>query len=257
MRVFLGAHRAGFALVWIEQAGLLIDAAAAFDDLDLASRFVFNRLLHEPEGVHVLDLAAGPKLLEVTARAELLIGARFADRHVHIGAQIALLHVAVTRAERDNDGFQLLHIGRRLKRGAHIRLGHDFHQRHARAVKVHISGIRRHVVDRLAGILLKMKPFNPHREGIGRIAMGWLNIDLDLALTDDREFKLADLIALRQIGIEIVLPVKARVFVDLRLEAQSGADRLFDAFAIDHRQHARHRRIDQRDVAIGIGPERG
>ena len=68
---------------------------------------------------------------------------------------------------------------------------------------------------------------------------------------------LRDLIARRQIGIEIVLPVEHRVQIDLRLEAEPGAHRLLDAVAVDHRQHARHRRIDEADLGVGLGAELG
>ena len=55
------------------------------------------------------------------------------------------------------------------------------------------------------------------------------HVDDDLALADDRVVELADLVALRQVGIEVVLAVEAREEVDLRLEAEAGADRLLDA----------------------------
>ena len=73
-------------------------------------------------------------------------------------------------------------------------------------------------------------------------------VDDDLALADDRALVLADLIALRQVGIEVVLPVEDRALVDLRLEAEAGAHRLAHAFLVDHRQHAGHRRIDEADM---------
>ena len=79
----------------------------------------------------------------------------------------------------------------------------------------------------------------------------------DLALAHDRRLVLADLIALRQVGIEIVLAVEHRLQIDLRLQAEAGADRLPHAFLVDHRQHAGHRRIDQRDVRVGLAAERG
>ncbi len=44
VRLFLGAHRSGLALVRIEQPGFLVDRAAVLDDLDLAPRLVFDRL---------------------------------------------------------------------------------------------------------------------------------------------------------------------------------------------------------------------
>ena len=79
----------------------------------------------------------------------------------------------------------------------------------------------------------------------------------DLALADDRRFVLADLVALRQVRIKIVFPVEHRFEIDLRLEPEPGAHRLAHAFLVDHRQHARHRGIDQRDVRIGLAAERG
>ena len=61
------------------------------------------------------------------------------------------------------------------------------------------------VVQRLAGVLLEMQPLDADGDGL---AVG--QIDDDLALADDRRLVLADLIALRQVGIEIVLAVEDR-----------------------------------------------
>ena len=83
-----------------------------------------------------------------------------------------------------------------------------------------------------------------------------VDVDLHLALADDRLLVLGDLIALRQVGIEVVLAVEHRDQVDLGLQAKAGAHGLGDAGLVDHRQHARHGRIDQRDVAVGLAAER-
>src|SRR5262249_38663175 len=40
-------------------------------------------------------------------------------------------------------------------------------------------------------------------------------------------------------------------------EPKTGAHRLLDAFLVDHRQHARHRGIDQRDMRVGLAAELG
>ena len=61
------------------------------------------------------------------------------------------------------------------------------------------------VVQRLAGVLLEVQPLDADRHGL---AVG--QVDDDLALADDRRLVLADLVALRQVGIEIVLPVEHR-----------------------------------------------
>jgi hypothetical protein len=97
----------------------------------------------------------------------------------------------------------------------------------------------------LAGILLEMQALDADGGGL---AVGQL--DRDLALADDRRLVLADLVALRQVRIEVVLAVEGRAPVDLRFQAEPGTDRLLHAFLVDDRQHARHGRIDQRDMAV-------
>ena len=109
------------------------------------------------------------------------------------------------------------------------------------------------VVDRLAGVLLQVQPLDA--DSSTRLAVG--SVDLHLALADDRLLVLRDLIALRQVGIEVVLAVEHGDEVDLRVEPQARAHRLRDAGLVDHRQHARHGRIDERDVGVGLAAELG
>ena len=59
------------------------------------------------------------------------------------------------------------------------------------------------IVQRLAGVLLEMQARDAD---LARGTIG--KLDLDLALADDRMLVLADLIAGRQIGIEVVLAVE-------------------------------------------------
>ncbi len=77
------------------------------------------------------------------------------------------------------------------------------------------------VVQRLAGVLLEMQPLDADGDGLAVV-----EIDDHLALADDRLLVLADLIALRQVGIEIVLAVEHRLQIDLGLQPEPGADRL-------------------------------
>ena len=245
MRLLLGAHRAGLALAGIEQPGLLVDLAAVLENLDLPARLVLDGLLDEPVGVDVLDLAARAQVAEVAGRAELLIRARAADRDVHVGPQVALLHVSVAGAQVDQDRPQLLHVGGRLLRTAHVRPRDDLHQRGAGPVEIDEGEIGVLIVQALAGVLLQVQPLDPNREGRAVVAL-----DDHLALADDRMGELADLVALRQVRIEVVLPVEAALQVDLRLQAQARADRLLHAAAVDHRQHPRHRRVHQADLLV-------
>jgi len=58
----------------------------------LPARFVLNCLTNKSDGIHVFDLAS---------RAERLT--RAAHRHIHVGAQIALFHIAVAGTEIAED----------------------------------------------------------------------------------------------------------------------------------------------------------
>jgi len=58
-------------------------------------------------------------------------------------------------------------------------------------------------VNRLAGVLLQVQPLDADDKGRAVVPL-----DLDLSFADDGWRELADLIALRQVGIEIVLPVE-------------------------------------------------
>jgi hypothetical protein len=107
-------------------------------------------------------------------------------------------------------------------------------------------------VQRLAGILFEMQALDSDPNGMVR-----RELDLDLPLPYDRALVLGDLIALGQIGIEVILAVERRPPINLGLEAKAGTDRLSHAFAVDHGQHAGHRRIDERDVRVGLAAERG
>ncbi len=106
------------------------------------------------------------------------------------------------------------------------------------------------VVDRLAGVLLEVEPLDA--DALGRFALG---LDVEVPLADDRVVQLADLVALRQVGVEIVLAVEAADAVDLGVEREPGADRLAHALAVQHGEHPRHGGVDQADLRVGGGAE--
>ena len=106
------------------------------------------------------------------------------------------------------------------------------------------------VVQRLAGVLLQVQALDadgPH------LAVG--HVQVDGAVADDRLQVLRDLIAGRQVGIEVVLALEDRGQIDRGIEAEAGADRLLHAELVDHRQHAGHGRVHRRDLAVGLAPE--
>src|SRR5262249_1809458 len=70
-------------------------------------------------------------------------------------------------------------------------------------------------------------------------------IDDDLALADERILVLADLIALRQVWIKIVLPIENRIEIDLRLQPGSGANPLRNSPLVNDWEHSAQCRIPQ------------
>ena len=185
MRFFLGTHRPGFVLVRVVKPGFLIDGATTFDNCDLAACLVFDGRLNEPHGVHVLDLATGAEMGKVLRFLILLVLARAADRHVHVGPQVAVLHVAVASAKVAQDLAQLGDIGGGLFGAADIGPRHDLHQRDTGAVQVDKGHVGIHVVDRFPGVLLKVNPLDPHKTG-DTVP----HINQNFTFTDDRMVKL-------------------------------------------------------------------
>jgi len=110
------------------------------------------------------------------------------------------------------------------------------------------------VVHQLARVLLDVDALDADHL-VGRDARLLVRLDGQRTLAHDRVVELADLVALRKIGVEVVLAVEARPLVDLRLDRHAGAHGLTDAFAVRNRQHARHRRVDQRDLAVRLRAE--
>ncbi len=108
------------------------------------------------------------------------------------------------------------------------------------------------VVHQLARVLLDVDSLDA--DLLARILVFLVEQDLDLARPDQRMIELADLIALRQIGVEIILAVEAARPVDHRVERHPGAHRLADALLVRHRKHPRHRRVDQADLACSAPP---
>ena len=106
------------------------------------------------------------------------------------------------------------------------------------------------VVDRLAGILFEVQPLDADLDLLEGALAVWADRDRDCALADDRLLELRDLVALRQVRIEVVLAVEDRLQVDLRLQPEPGANRLAHAFLVDDGQHAGHGRVHEADIVV-------
>ena len=242
VRVFLAAHRTGLATpavgVRVEQHRGLLHRATVFDQVDLPLDFAVDRLLQELEAVEVLDLATD------TVRR-----ARLAHRDVRVAAETAFLHVAVADAQPHHQRVQGARVLGGLCARAHVGFGDDLEQRRAGTVEVDAGLTGVILVQRLAGVFFEVCAGEVHP--VRDIA----HHEIDSAALDHRRFVLADLVALGQVGIEIVLAREDRVVRDLRAHRQSEADRALDRTSVHHRQRARQRQIDRRGLGVGCRAE--
>ena len=240
MRIFLAAHAPRRAGAGIEQPGFLHNGAAAFDEIDLAPRLGFHRLHDEAHRIDVLRFGARAKAVT-----------RSSHRDIDIGAHRAFVHIAIATADIAQQLAQRRDISPCFGRTADVGLGDNLHQRTARTVQIDIAHRRMQIVHRLAGVLLKVDALDADNAFVTRFGF-----DSEHAFPDDRVEELADLVTLRQIGVEIILAIKARPLVDFGAQREARPHCLPHALAIEHRQHPRHRRIDQRHLAVRLRPER-
>jgi hypothetical protein len=106
-------------------------------------------------------------------------------------------------------------------------------------------------VQRLPRILLEVDSRNPD----ARRPCGTVEDQVSIAC--ERPLVLGDLVALREIGIEIVLAREDRRLVDSTGKRERGTDGEVDRRAIQHRQCARKPKADGTHVRIGRSAERG
>ena len=187
MRFLFRAHGSGLVLVRIVEPGFLVNRAARLQDGDLAPRLMVDGHLDETHGVHVLDLAARAQMFKILGLLVFLVLPGAADRHIHVGAQVPVLHVAVAGAEIEHDLAQLGQVGGGLFGATDIGARDDLHQRNPGAVEVHEGQGRVHVMDRLPRVLFQVDALDADR---ARRAVPHLH--QHFALTHDGVIKLRD-----------------------------------------------------------------
>ena len=96
----------------------------------------------------------------------------------------------------------------------------------------------KNIVDRFPRVFFEMSTGNTNREQCSIFQRYFKN-----SLADDGRKKLADLISLWQVRIEIVLAVKNGSLADAGADTQTKFDRVADSFPVQYRQHARHAQI--------------
>ena len=216
--------------------------------LVLPGRFVDQRPLDGAEAVHVFDFD-DRRLGDPAAVA--------GDVEVDIGVdpQAPLLHVAVTDAEVDKQQLELVEPGAGLLRRPQIGLADDLTQRRAGPIQIdsRVAGAGRLVMHALSRILLEMDASDPD---VPR--QGPLRIDhLEGALRREGEVELRDLIALGEIGVEVVLPIPLRERRDLAAEGQRRPDGELEGRPIHHRERPGEAEAGGADLRVWRGTERG
>ena len=100
-------------------------------------------------------------------------------------------------------------------------------------------------MQRFAGVFFEMKARDADALFLAVV------IDLDPAVGGEREFVLRDLVALGQIGIEIIFAGEARMFVNGAVQGERGAHGHFHGALVQNRQRAGQAEADGTDIGIG------
>src|SRR3990172_2043817 len=124
----------------------------------------------------------------------------------------------------------------------------DIHERDARTVDIHqavaLARLIHHVL-RPRSILFKV---DARDSGPFRLAF---DLDFYPAVLAERQIVLRDLVALHQVRVVVVLPVKLRLLWYLAVESKPRHDRKLHRALIDDRENARHAEGDRADRGIG------
>ena len=236
VRLLLVAHRSGLVALGVVEASFLDHLAPGLDDVDLALDLVGDGPFDESERVDVLDLRA---------RAEGP-GSGRAHGHVGVAAKRPFLHVAVADAEPPDQGVDLAHAGGRLGRAVDDRLGHDLEQRRARPVEVDPGRAPEPLVHRPAGVLLEVGA-----DELDVAAGAAFRLDGDSPPRRDRVLVLADLVALRQVRVEVVLAREDASGGDAGADREAEPDRHPHRLAVEHRKHPGKPEVDRARLGVG------
>ena len=175
----LHAHDHGLVFRVIPAAGGAKFRLALFHKLDLAGHFVVDGLFNGAERVQVLHFGNGASLP----------GFRVLNIDINVAAQGAFFHFHVTDFQIAQGVSQFFQEQARFQARRHVRIGDDFHQRHAAAVVVHESG----AVFRVQALARVFFQLNLVDADLFRAVIGF---DFDVTFVGHRFVRLGNLIAL-------------------------------------------------------------
>ncbi len=178
------------------------------------------------------------------------------DGNIHVATHLALFHVGIADTAIDQN---LLHRGEvreRLFRRRHVGLADDFHQRRAGAVEVDTAGAVLEV-KRLGHVFLEVNTHEADRlvgNGGGvflRVLRIGEQVERDRAARAERFVVLRNLVILRHVRVEIILPVELAARRDLAAEHLASEERLHDRLLVWHGQNAWHPEANGTHMRIG------
>ena len=100
---------------------------------------------------------------------------------------------------------------------------------------------------RLAGVFLKVRAGQADAP-----PLAFAEVDVEMAAAHHGVGQLADLIALRQVGIEVVLAVEAALAGDFAFHGKAERHRHAECALVQHRQNAGQPQVHARGAAVGV-----
>ena len=240
VRLLLGAHGVGAALGVVPEPRFLHHAAAAFEHFNLAPNLILEGRANVAKAVDVLNLGLGAEF------------GRALEHNADIGvaAQAALFHVAVTHAGVEQNLLEPGEVLKCLVGSADVRLTDDFHQRRTASIQVDVGprdGVGKPVVETLARVFLQVQPRDADAFCRAR-SVGYI----DPAILGERLIELGDLVSLRGIGIEVVLPRKDTGLANVAMDCSCRQHRQLYRTAIQHRQGARQAKTCRAHMGVWV-----
>jgi hypothetical protein len=171
--------------------------------------------------------------------------ADWTQRQVGFAPETPLFHVAVTDLEIHEDIAKASQVGDDLVGRSHIRFGHNLQQRRAGTIEVDDADACSRAMDILTGILFQVGTSNPH--ALVRLS----GRDINPAMFADRRLVLGNLIAFREIGIEVMLPRKSVVLADPAIQGKTRPDSHLDRSPVDDRKAAWESEADGAGLTVG------
>ena len=246
----LAAARRGVTVL-VEVPGLLCDRAARLQNRCLAAHLVAHSDFDALERVHVLGLGA---------RAELRRTLEL-QRQVGVATHRALIHPDVGNSQGTQQIPQCGHIRpgdlRCPVAGVLDGPGDDLDQRNTRPVVVDqrrgraldAAGVAAEMRE-LAGVLLHVRAFD--LDAPGRAVLEW---HVEVAVDGDRLVVLADLVVLRLVRVEVVLPGEPAPRCDVAVERQADPNGRLDRGLVEHRQGSGQTQAHRAHLRVGLAAE--